>query len=357
MPTQHKKATQSPLVIGGVEIAAGSRSTVELPVADLYTHANLTMPVHVVRGRQAGPVLFVSAAVHGDELNGVEIIRRLLKQRGLRQLRGTLIAVPIVNVHGFLRHERYLPDRRDLNRSFPGSEQGSVAARLARVFVKEIVQQSDYGIDLHTGAINRPNLPQIRANLGDEVTRRLASAFGCPLMVDASMREGSLREYASQQGVPLLLYEAGEALRFDEFSIRAGVRGVTGVMRELGMLAARGRRRPPPKPVIALDSSWERAPESGILRSLVELGEYVTQDQTLAYVADPFGEQEVAVRAEHAGIVIGRSNLPLAHAGDALYHVARVRGAEEVANRVEAFQTANEPSAEAVVNPGEPPIV
>src|SRR5699024_1850683 len=160
----------------------------------------------------------------------------------------------IVNVHGFLRHERYLPDRRDLNRSFPGSAQGSVAARLAHVFVEDIVSKADYGIDLHTGAINRPNLPQIRANLDDEETQRLATACGCPLMVEADVREGSLRKYASDNCVPLLLYEAGGALRFDEFSIRAGVRGVTGVMRELGMLAARGRRRVPPKPVIALDS-------------------------------------------------------------------------------------------------------
>src|SRR5699024_4744188 len=161
-----------------------------------------------------------------------------------------------------------------------------------------------------------------------------------------------------QKGVPLLLYEAGEALRFDEFSIRAGVRGVTGVMRELGMLAVRSKRRPPPKPVIALDSNWVRAPESGILRSLVELGGHVTQRQVLAYVADPFGEDEVAVRAEHDGIVIGRSNLPLAHAGDALYHVARVRGPQAVADRVEAYQNANEPDdAEAVADLDEPPLV
>lgn len=352
-----RKTVQPPLQIGNVRIAGGSRDTVELPVADLYTHANLTMPVHVVRGRRPGPVLFVCAAVHGDELNGVEIIRRLLRQRGLRQMRGTLIAVPIVNVHGFLRHQRYLPDRRDLNRSFPGSERGSVAARLAHVFVEEIVNKADYGIDLHTGAINRPNLPQIRANLGDETTQRLATAFGCPLMVDAAERDGSLRQYAAAKGVPLLLYEAGEALRFDEMCIRAGVRGITGVMRELGMLAVRGRRRIPPKPVIALESNWVRAPESGILRSLVELGEHVAQHQVLAYVADPFGEDEVAVRAEHAGIVIGRSNLPLAHAGDALYHVARVRSVRQVAERLEAYQTANGPDAVSATEFDEPPIV
>src|SRR5699024_1185004 len=283
--------------------------------------------------------------------------RRLLRLRGMRQLRGTLLAVPVVNIHAFLRHSRYLPDRRDLNRSFPGSQTGSSAARMAHVFSTEIVRQSDYGIDLHTGAIHRPNLPQIRANLAQAEVRRIANAFGCPLMVDAAERAGSLREYAGQQGVPLLLYEAGEALRFDEFSIRAGVRGVTGVMRELSMLPARGRRRTPAEPVITLDSNWVRAPESGILRSVVELGEYVAYNQTLAYVADPFGQDEVVVRAEHAGIVIGRSNLPLAHAGDALYHVARVRAAQTVADRGEAYQSANEPGPDTASEPGDPPIV
>lgn len=348
------------LTIGGTEILPGTRTTVDIPVADLYTHANLTMPVHVVRGRRPGPTMFVSAALHGDELNGVEIIRRVLRMAALRSLRGTLVAVPIVNVHGFLRHSRYLPDRRDLNRSFPGSEHGSVAARLAHVFVKEILKRADYGIDLHTGAVHRPNLPQIRANLDDPETRSLAEAFGCPLMVNAALREGTLREYAYACGVPLLLYEAGEALRFDEFSIRAGVRGITGVLRELRMLPLRGRRKSAPAPVIALDSNWVRAPESGILRSVVDLGARVVKGQTLALVADPFGEREVEVTAEHAGVVIGRSNLPLAHAGDALYHVAQVASARKVADRVEAFQSEHEPEngvATPEENLDEPPIV
>lgn len=343
--------------VGATTVAAGTRTTIELPVADLYTHAGLTMPVHVVCGRRPGPTLCVSAAIHGDELNGVEIIRRLLNLPALRNIRGTLVAVPIVNVHGFLRHSRYLPDRRDLNRSFPGSASGSVAARLAHVFVNEILKPADYAIDLHTGAVHRPNLPQIRADLGDAETRRLAEAFGCPVMVDASMREGSLREYAHTQGIPLLLYEAGEALRFDELAIRAGVRGVTGVLRELGMVARRGRRKPPRKPVIALDSNWVRAPESGILRSAVDLGERVVEGQILARIADPFGEQEVEVRSGHAGIVIGRSNLPLANAGDALYHVAQVQAVRRVADVVEAFQNEHEPDNDGARSADEPPIV
>ncbi|MAA75081.1 MAG: succinylglutamate desuccinylase [Salinisphaeraceae bacterium] len=345
------------LTIGGVSVQPGQRVSIDLPVADLYTHSALTMPVQVARGRKPGPILCLSAAIHGDELNGVEIIRRVLKSSALQNLRGTVIAVPIVNVHGFLRHSRYLPDRRDLNRCFPGSADGSVAARLAHLFSREILSNADYVIDLHTGAINRPNLPQIRADLENPEVKRLAEAFGCPLMINASLREGSMREHAHGKGIPILLYEAGEALRFDEVSIRAGVRGITGVLRELRMLPLRGRRKPPATPVIAMDSNWVRAPGSGILRASVDLGQRVKKGDVLAVVADPFGAREVEVRTEHAGIVIGRSNLPLTHAGDALYHVARVQGAATVAGHVEAFKTEHEPDTDKLGELDEPPIV
>lgn len=347
----------SPLQIGGVDIQPGTRTSIDLPVADLYTHAALTMPVHVVRGRKPGPCIFVSAALHGDELNGVEIIRRLLKLPALKSISGTLIAVPIVNVHGFLRHSRYLPDRRDLNRCFPGSSTGSVAARLANVLVKEIVDKADYGIDLHTGAIHRPNLPQVRADLSEEVNKRLAEAFGCPVIVNAALREGSLREYAGSKGLPMILYEAGEALRFDEFCVRAGVRGITGVLRDLKMLPLRGKRRSAADPVIALDSNWVRAPNSGILRATARLGQRIRKDTVLGLVADPFGAKEVEIRSDHAGIVIGRTNLPLVHAGDAIYHVARVQSAKEVAGHVAAFRSEYHPEEDVDDGWTEPPIV
>ena len=211
------------ITIGSVEVGPGQRRVVELPIADLYTGTSLSMPVHVICGRRAGPVLFVSAAIHGDELNGVEIVRRLLKRKALKSLRGSLLAVPVVNVHGFLLQSRYLPDRRDLNRSFPGSAKGSVAARMANVFVRQVVSKADYGIDLHTGAINRATLPQIRADLDDEKSFELAKAFGVPVVVDAEARDGSLRACAQELGLPTLTYEAGEALRFDEICIGAGV--------------------------------------------------------------------------------------------------------------------------------------
>lgn len=342
------------LVIGGRSIRARSRATVDLPVPQLYTHTPMTMPVHVVRGREDGPRLFVCAAIHGDELNGVEIIRRLSKRPALKRLRGTLLAIPIVNVFGVIHNSRYLPDRRDLNRMFPGSERGSLAARLAHLFMHEIVDRCTHGIDLHTGAIHRANLPQVRAHLDDPPTADLARAFGAPVLLNSNLRDGSLREAAAERGVPMLLYEGGEALRFDEFSIRVGVQGVLNVMRALNMLPPlRGGRRAR-EPFVARSSSWVRAPQSGVLRTVTPLGARVKQGALMGLVSDPFGESESEIRAHADGVVIGRSNIPLVHAGEALFHIARFESAKEVADEVEAFQSDLE---ESMGTAPEPPIV
>ena len=335
------KITNKPITIGETQINPGERVNVSLPVADLYTSTSLSMPVQVICGRQAGPVLFVSAAVHGDELNGVEIIRRLLKRKALRSLRGTLLAVPIVNVHGFLDQSRYLPDRRDLNRSFPGSSKGSIAARLAYTFNHQILSNSDYGIDLHTGAINRSNLPQIRANLDDPRTFDFANVFGVPVIVNSNIRDGSLRECASERGMPMLIYEAGEALRFDETCIRAGIRGVLNAMRHIGMLPD-GKDLQPVTPIVARSTQWVRAGSSGIVSGKVKLGSTVKKGQRLATISDPLGDEEDTVVAPFDGIVIGRSNLPLAHEGDALFNLSSFLDVPKAADVVETFASAHE---------------
>ena len=334
-------STRGELVIGGVAIAPGSRTNIDLPVADLYTSTSLSMPVQVIRGRKDGPVMFVSAAIHGDELNGVEIVRRLLKRRTLRSLRGTLIAVPIVNVHGFLDQSRYLPDRRDLNRSFPGSRKGSIAARLAHLFVRQILEKSDFGIDLHTGALNRSNLPQIRANLKDATTLAMARAFAAPVIINSTLRDGSLRECADDHGIPVLLYEAGEALRFDEISIRAGLRGIVNVLRHIGMLPAKPNQRAL-SPVVAESTSWIRASASGIVTSKLKLGHRVDRGQRLATISDPLGDDQTFIESPFDGIVIGQSNLPLAHEGDALIHLAEFSSVPKAESRVESFTAAHE---------------
>mgnify|MGYP001822240187 CR=1 FL=1 len=327
------------IIINGVAVSPGTRTTVDLPAGRLYTHAPMTIPVHIVSGKYAGPRLFIIAAIHGDEINGVEIIRRLLKLPGLKRLRGTIIAVPIVNVHGLINHSRYLPDRRDLNRSFPGSEKGSLAARLANLFMKEIVAQSTHGIDLHTGAQHRTNLPQIRANIDDAETEKLARAFNVPVIISSNLRDGSLREAAAEHGIPMLLYEAGEALRFDEVSIRAGVNGIVNVMRMLEMLPpSRSKSKKQMEPVVARSSAWVRAQDSGILRAMIPLGGRVKKNTLLGIVADPFGEREIQIIAPFSGIVIGRTNLPLVNEGDALYHIARFEDVKEVEAKVDEFQ-------------------
>jgi len=333
------------ITIGDTLVKPGQRVNIQLPVADLYTATPLNMPVQVICGRHAGPVLFVSAAVHGDELNGVEIIRQLTKLKALRSLRGTLLAIPVVNVHGFLNQSRYLPDRRDLNRSFPGSPKGSIAGRLAHTFHEEIVSRADYGIDLHTGAINRSNLPQVRANLDDEKTLELARAFGAPVIVNANVRDGSLRDCALELGLPMLIYEAGEALRFDDISIRGGLRGIVNVMRAIGMLP-RTRKAVKYEPVLARQTSWVRSPASGIVSDKLKLGSRVVKGQRLATVSDPLGDGAEQATAPFDGIIIGRSNLPLAHEGDALFNIAAFKSVARAEDRVEEFAAAFDPATQ-----------
>ena len=238
---------------------------------------------------------------------------------------------------------RYLPDRRDLNRSFPGSARGSVAARLAHVFASEIVAKANFGIDLHTGAVHRSNLPQIRADLSDEATLKLAEAFGSPIIINSNLRDGSLREHAAARGIPMLLYETGEALRFDEVGIRAGIRGILSVMRAISMLPATKKPRQFPTPIVARNTSWVRAPQSGMVNSGIRLGQRVEKGQTIATICDPFGETESALEAPFRGVIIGRSNLPLAHEGDALFHLAAVDSLRAVEAVVEQFQIQHDP--------------
>lgn len=334
-----KRKRNQAFEFGGETIKPGERHTVEIPLAPLITNDNLGMPVNVLTGTQTGPTLMVSAAVHGDEINGVEIIRRLLRHPALRQLSGNLIAIPVVNVHGFLHHTRYLPDGRDLNRSFPGSKTGSLASRVANKFVEQILARSDYAIDLHTGARHRANLPQIRVDLDNPESESLGKAFGVPVLLHSRLRDGSLREDAANRGIPFLLYEGGESLRFDEFSIRVGVHGIMNVMRHLGMLRRSRRKKPIPEPLLARRSTWVRANTSGVTRSLVNLGNKVAEGDLLCIIGDPMGNEETGVYASEGGIVIGKLNLPLVSEGDALFHIAcykdRTDDAEQAINELQ----------------------
>ena len=342
--------------IAGVRIKPGTRQSINIPLPSFYTHSDASMPAHVVHGRKPGPCLLVCAAIHGDELNGVEIIRRVLSHKLLNRISGTLIAIPIVNVFGFVAQTRYLPDRRDLNRSFPGSETGSMASRLANILMSQVIPHCTHVIDLHTGAVNRENLPQIRAKVIDApITEGMARAFGVPVIMNSELLDGSFRMAARAHDIPVLLYEAGEALRFNEVAIRAGVKGVFGVMAHLGMRKKSARDRSV-KTLIASKSHWVRANKSGILRSLVATGSQVQVGDILAYVNDPLGENSTPIPSTYSGIVIGKTNLPLVFEGEAIFHIAMYDAANDVSDSIEAYQEELDPLSDSVAS-DEPPLM
>jgi uncharacterized protein len=328
--------SRKPFEIGGTQISPGTRLTLALPLPSQSRYTPLSMPVHVVHGKKDGPVVFISGAIHGDEINGIEIIRRLLQTKAIDRLAGTLVCVPIVNAYGFFNHTRYLPDGRDLNRSFPGSRSGPLASRVARLFAEEIVDKCTHGIDLHTGANHRINLPHIRANLDNPECQRLARAFGAPVVIGANLRDGSLRQYALEKGLSMLLYEAGEALRFDHLSIKAGVRGILNVLRSLSMLPARKVTKTV-QVIETRSSQWVRAPQAGLLRIEVALGSRVEAKQVIGRIADSMGENESLVESPVTGIIIGRINLPVVNEGDALFHIARFGNSVTVKKAIESF--------------------
>jgi predicted deacylase len=326
-------------VIGNERISPGTRRTVHVPVSVLSDHTPVTMSVNITHGRLDGPTIFVSAGIHGDEVIGVEIVRRLLRSPSLASVKGTLIVIPIVNTYGFLNHSRYLPDRRDLNRMFPGSETGSLASRLAHIFMTEIVARCDLGIDLHSAAIHRTNYPQIRVSPDNPEMRDLANVFGAPIIMQSPVREGSLRGAAKDLGIDVLLFEAGEGLRFDEFSVRSGVAGILRVLRYKGMVAGKGISKVKTKPQFCPSSKWLRASNGGLLRAFRADGDLVREGDLMASVSDPFGETDADIVAPFDGIIVGRAVMPIVNEGDAVFHLARVKSVTKTEGMVEDLNT------------------
>ena len=326
---------KTPFELAGVEIIKGTTVTLHIDLPKLY-NTPMQLPLHIIRGKKIGPIVFISAAIHGDELNGIEIIRRLKKLEILKRIRGTLILVPIVNIYGISTLSRYLPDRRDLNRSFPGSATGSLASRVAKIFFDEVVSKCDFGIDLHTASIHKSNLPQVRTNIDDAYIFGLAKAFDAPVVLHSELRDGSLRAVAQDRGVPILLYEAGEALRFDENSIRRGVNGIINVLRESEMLP-KSQRKKEAKSIITRESKWIRSGEGGILRTIKALGDIVKESEVIAYTDEPLGDKSSAIRAPFDGVIIGKSEIPLVQEGDAVFHIAKLKDMSIGEDKMEYF--------------------
>lgn len=320
-------------------IHPGERRTIMLDTPTLYDWTETHMPVHVVHGKKAGPVLVVTATIHGDEINSVEIVRRLMKRPEIEieNISGTLITVPIVNMYGFISQSRYLPDRRDLNRFFPGSEKGSLALRLADILMNQVVYKATHLIDLHTGSLSRFNIPQVRGDMSIPGVREMAEAFNPLVIMEQSVLTGSIRAAAYKCGIPSILYEAGEALRFDELSITLGVEGVLNVMHALKMIdkpATKSRAKAP----TALESYWLRAPKSGMMLTSTHVGDQVNKDDRIAIIANPVGVEEFPVKVPISGLVIGKANIPLVHAGTAVFHIATYEKLQEAQKHLENVQ-------------------
>jgi len=310
-----------PFAIAGQRVAAGQQADLMLKVSETYLGDNVAIHLRVIRAKRPGPVVFVTAAIHGDELNGVGVIHDLLFTDSLQLTHGTLILVPVVNVFGFEANERYLPDRRDLNRSFPGSPNGSLASRVAHAFFENVVRQCDYGIDLHTAAIQRTNYPNIRAKLSDPKIRHIAEAFGAELLISGAGPEGSFRREACQAGCPTICVEAGEPWKIEPAIVQFGVRGVRNVLITLGMM--KGRASSPAYQTRVNRTTWVRAKVGGMLRFHVAPGQIVRTGQEIASNSTLMGEEQNVLTAPIDGIVLGMTTLPAVKPGEPVCHIGR----------------------------------
>jgi predicted deacylase len=310
------------LSINGLTIKPGERVLTRLVISKLPSGTVIDVPVHIIRAQKPGPVLLLMAGMHGDEVNGIETIRRLLRRELLQPTRGSIVAIPILNIYGFLNFSREVPDGKDVNRSFPGHPRGSLASRVAHRFMREVMPLVDFGIDFHTGGAARANYPQLRCVLGeDDVTDELAAAFSAPFTLHSRLRAGSLRATAHALGKSIIVFETGESLRLDEPGIEEAIAGTLRVLHHLGMSAAPGPV--PVRPSIECHRHrWLRARYAGLFRAWVKLGDFVEQGQVYGSVSDPYGLQSVRLESPMSGYVIGFNNMPVVNQGDALLHLA-----------------------------------
>ena len=310
----------------GIWISPGEKREIYLKVSESFLSTAMAIPVTILHGAEPGPVGFVTAAVHGDEINGTDIVRRLILELDPARLKGTVIAVPVVNIPGFLEQSRYLPYHRDLNRFFPGKRKGNNAERMASRVFKEVIQKCDFGIDLHTASHGRLNLPHIRGDLAKARIRELARAFGSTVIVNSAGLEGSLRKSATDAGVPTILFEAGETGKFSRSVSLTGLRGVLSVLESMGMwqISEKGRKRPPFQ-VIVQQSEWIRTEKGGILDLGIRPGDLVYEDDIIGEILNPFGRTVTQLASPLTGIVLGISRAPLTIPGAGVVHIARLK--------------------------------
>lgn len=319
----------SPLQIGSISIQPGEKITLALPTPEIYTCAPIYIPVHVIHGKNSGPVLLVCGALHGDEINGVAITHRLLKLKSIQSLQGTLIVIPTLNIYGMMTLSRNLPDRRDLDGSFPGSETGSFASRLAYFLNEQVFSHISHCIDLHTGEPHISKLPQVKTIVNHPQAEALAKSFQAPVTLPVESKQGLLW-LLEQNGksVPTIIYETGEALRLDHHGIKLGVKGILRVMNSIGMITKSGKQGKMPKSVFLKSEEWIRSPSSGLCEIFGKVGAFAKKGDRLAVIYDPFGtEQKEEIFAPFDGIVISRNNLPILNEGEPMLQLAEVHQA------------------------------
>lgn len=310
------------MIIHNTEILAGQRAVVKIPVGDLPSGNRINIHAHVFRGKEPGPCILLLGGVHGDEINGVEIVRRALTGRFFDHLqRGAVIAIPLLNIYGFIHFSRDVPDGKDVNRSFPGSAGGSLASRVARLLTKKILPLIDIGIDFHTGGREYYNYPQIRYSAEDPRAATLARSFGAPVIVASKPLGKSLRKIAQEMGKTILTFEGGESLRYDGFSIEHALSGIRRLLVAQQMLPGIVEA-PATTPLSFTQSGWVRAPKAGLFLWSKCAGNPVVEGEPLGEINDPFGHTSFTLYAPHGGFIIGHNNAPVINQGDALFHVA-----------------------------------
>lgn len=308
------------IIINNQKVAPGEEVQIDIRIARLPSHTWIDLPVFVYRSKIEGPSLLLTAGIHGDEINGIEIVRKLITRKMISPDRGTVIAIPLVNVYGFINSSRNLPDGKDLNRCFPGGNVGSLAKQIAHIIMSDIMPNIDYGVDFHTGGSRISNYPQIRALLNNEKNLELAKAFGAPYILNSNLIDRSFRKAAAQVGKTILVFEGGESLRIDQFSIQEGMNGVVRLMQHLKIKKSYHKRQ---KSTILRERSWTRAKMSGIFNAKVDYGEKVNKNQVIAVLTDPYGNLRLPVKSPIDGFVIGINNMPVVNAGDALFHIGK----------------------------------
>lgn len=307
----------------GESILPGESKTIDVEIAKLHTTTKLKIPIIIERSKIDGPIVLFSAGLHGDEINGTEIVRQIIIKKINKPKRGTIICIPIINIFGFVNQSRQFPDGRDLNRVFPGSKTGSLASRFAHFLIKEIIPIIDYAIDFHAGGASRFNAPQIRIVPNNSELKELASVFNTPFTLYSKNIQGSFRNACTRLGVKMLLFEGGKSLDLNSEITKEGVEGSKRFLAHLNMLNPKKEIKPNTNKTIFIEKSyWIRAHFSGMFIGLIKIGSYVKKGDILATISDPFGKIEHKVKAPNNGYLINVNDAPIVYQGDAIFHIS-----------------------------------